>query len=246
MEDAAFRRDRLQQAVVQLKLRLTEVKTKEERLRRKPLYDQAAAERDKLAAEMKRVYPAAAAALADLIGRIEANDRMIEYLNSAVLPRGELTLDTAELVARGYASFSPGLTRRPSIVEELQLPALEHSPERPYDWPPSRQQFTRRVRRPDSCHLLRRLGGALCAQPTPPGLLAGPAGVRCSCSIGGSIAGPPVGCRKSSATVRLPAVPRVAPLKWFARTPSLKMQSGAPGGARGPRHWRLWRLILRA
>jgi hypothetical protein len=37
MEDAAFRRDRLQQAVVQLKVRLTEVKAEEERLRRKPL-----------------------------------------------------------------------------------------------------------------------------------------------------------------------------------------------------------------
>jgi hypothetical protein len=52
MEDAAFRRERLQTAVTRLRERLEEVKAQEENERRQLVYDRVKAERDKLAAEL--------------------------------------------------------------------------------------------------------------------------------------------------------------------------------------------------
>src|SRR5262245_24655711 len=81
MEDAAFSRDRLQEATRRLSERRHELKLQEEQARRCAAYDAALAERDKLAAELAEVYPPVAAKLADLAARVAANDAAIERVN---------------------------------------------------------------------------------------------------------------------------------------------------------------------
>lgn len=58
MDNAVFRRDRMQAAVTKLGERLRELKAKEEDQRRWLAYEKARAERDKLATELKDLYPA--------------------------------------------------------------------------------------------------------------------------------------------------------------------------------------------
>ena len=75
MDDAAFRRDRLQAAIGKLRERLAELKDQEENARRQVAYDKAEAERDELAKELADLYPAFAQKLAELLARVAANDR---------------------------------------------------------------------------------------------------------------------------------------------------------------------------
>ena len=74
-------------ATAKLGERLRVVKSQEEQARRRAAYDVAAAERDKLAAELAEVYPPFAEKLADLAARIAANDAVIGRINCK-LPRG--------------------------------------------------------------------------------------------------------------------------------------------------------------
>ena len=140
MEDAAFRCDRLQTAVTRLRERLEEVKAQEEDQQRQLVYERVKAERDKLAAELSEIYPAFANKLADLLPRIAANDREIEYINGHALPSGAGRLLVAELIARNLEGFGKSLgnsfIRIPRITEELCLPTFEYSAHHPYAWPP--------------------------------------------------------------------------------------------------------------
>jgi hypothetical protein len=138
MEDAAFRRERMQVAVLRLKDRLKEIKALEEDQRRRIIYDKAKAERDRLAAELKAIYPGIESQLGQLITKIEANDREIEFVNAHGLPTGAERLRSAELVARGLESWRLNQAEVSRITWELCLPAFEHDPHRPYAWPRSR------------------------------------------------------------------------------------------------------------
>jgi hypothetical protein len=138
MEDAAFRRERLQTAVIRLKERLGEVKAQEENERRQLVYDRVKAERDKLAAELADIYPAFAQNLAELLPRIASNDREVEYINNHARPSGAERLLVAELVARGLEGFVKNSIQTPRIIEELRLPVFEYSPHDRYAWPRSR------------------------------------------------------------------------------------------------------------
>jgi chromosome segregation ATPase len=138
MEDAAFRRDRMNEAVRRLGERLREVKAEEERGRRRAAYDAALAERDKLAAELTEVYPPLAAKLADLAERIAANDAAVERVNLK-LPDGATWIANAELVARQLNSFFDGPTNIPRIAQHMRLPAFRYAPLEPYSWPPARK-----------------------------------------------------------------------------------------------------------
>jgi hypothetical protein len=113
MDDAAFRRDRLQAAVTRLGERL---------------------EHDQLAAELADLYPAVAPKLADLAARIAANDRDIEFINDHKLPNGAGRLPTAELVARGLPGWVSNSIQAPRIVDLLRLPPWH--PRTGYFWPP--------------------------------------------------------------------------------------------------------------
>jgi hypothetical protein len=113
----------MQTAVTRLKERLREVKALEEDERRQIVYDKAKAERDLLAAELKASYPSFESQLGQLIARIEANDRQIDYINGQALPRGAEHLQSAELVARGLESWRVNQTEVIRITRKLCLPA---------------------------------------------------------------------------------------------------------------------------
>jgi hypothetical protein len=129
--------DAAEQAVSRLRERLTEVQTAEEDDRRRAAYEEATAERDKLAEELARVYPPLAAQLADLLGRLRASDDRIEHMNAHALPRGCGPLLVAELVARGLDGFVRDLVNIPRIVRRVQLPAFQYDTHAPYAWPRS-------------------------------------------------------------------------------------------------------------
>jgi hypothetical protein len=133
MDDAVFRRDRLQVAVKRLRERLLVVRAAEENDRRQRDYEKAIGVRDKLAQELTQVYPAAATQLADLMTRIEANDRELEYINSR-LPAGAERILIAELVARGLVWFGRN-SEIPSITADLRLPAFHFDQHGAYTWP---------------------------------------------------------------------------------------------------------------
>ena len=116
MEDAAFTRDRLSTALSRLQLRLEQLRAAEEDARYRAAYEKAKAERDQLAAELAELYPAFTDKLANLLARIDDNDREIAYVNGR-LPWDEIPLLVAELVARGLEGFAQdGFSARGSQV----------------------------------------------------------------------------------------------------------------------------------
>jgi hypothetical protein len=135
MEDAAFRRDRLKTAISKLETRLANLRRQEEEQRRRAAYEKATAERDALAAELKELYPVFADRIANLMARIEANDREIERINTHASPEGAARMRGAELVARGLGGFSSGVSDIPRITRDLRLPAFEFRTNDDYAWP---------------------------------------------------------------------------------------------------------------
>jgi hypothetical protein len=138
VEDAASQRERLQSEIADLRERLDEVRKQEEDKRRWPAYEQAKATRDKLAAELRDIYPGIEQKLRELLPRIAENDREIEYINAHALPNGGKRLLEAELVARGLPGFFEDGVHTPRIVTDLRVPAWERDPHEPYAWPRSR------------------------------------------------------------------------------------------------------------
>jgi hypothetical protein len=121
MEDAAFQRDRLQAASEKLRERLAELKDHEENARRQVAYVKAGAVRDALAKELADVYPAFAQKLAELLPRIVANNREIEYINTHGLPKGADRLLIAELKTRALPWVVNSI-ETPRIIDQLYLP----------------------------------------------------------------------------------------------------------------------------
>jgi hypothetical protein len=134
MEDAAFRRERLQTAVSRLRERLKEARTQEENQRRLIAYEKARAERDQLAAELKAVYPQFEEQLRYLLPRIVENDRQIEFINARAMPTGMERLLGAELIARGLEGWRVKSSDVVRITRELCLPAFKHDPHASYAW----------------------------------------------------------------------------------------------------------------
>jgi hypothetical protein len=91
-------------------------------------------ERDKLAKELAAVYEPVAQQLADLAGRIAANDAVIERVN-AKLPDGSKWIDSAELIARRLRNFNDGTADIPRITKHMRLPVFRYSGQNPYAWP---------------------------------------------------------------------------------------------------------------
>jgi len=101
-------------------------------------YQKLKTEREKLAAELKAAYPSFEERIAELIAKIDANDREIDYLNSQALPAGAERLRSAELLAREVEAWRVNQTDVVRITRELCLPAFKHDQHRPYAWPRSR------------------------------------------------------------------------------------------------------------
>ena len=87
---------------------------------------------------IRYVYPSMESRLGELIAKIEANDREIEYVNGQALLSGAERLRSAELIARGIEAWRVNSADVVRISHELRLPAFKHDPHRPYAWP--RQQ----------------------------------------------------------------------------------------------------------
>ena len=132
MDDAAFRRDRLQAALGKLRERLAELKDQEENARRQVAYDKAEVVRDELAKELADLYPAFAQKLVELLARVVINDGEIEHINNA-LPKGADRLLVAELKARGLP-WVVNNVETPRITSQLCLPPWQ--PRSSYLWPP--------------------------------------------------------------------------------------------------------------
>jgi membrane-bound lytic murein transglycosylase len=137
MEDSAFRRERLENAVTRLRERLERLKAREEDARREIAYQQVVAERNKLAAELKEIYPPFEAKLRDIMPRLVANDQEIEALR---LPSNRTRPLVAELIARDLPGFTAnnGISNVPRITQALRLPAFQYSQFEPYAWPGQR------------------------------------------------------------------------------------------------------------
>jgi hypothetical protein len=134
MEDAQHRQSRLEIAITKLRERLAWLRAQEEDAKRQAVYEKVEAERDKLAAELKAVYPEAAQRIAELLGRIVANDAEIARLK---LPNGRGRPLGAELVARGLQHFQTGpqnLSFIPCLIERVCLPSFKYE-DGPLLWP---------------------------------------------------------------------------------------------------------------
>ena len=134
MDDAAFKRDRLQAALGKLRERLAELKDQEENARRQVAYDKAKAVRDELAEELADLYPAFAQKLAELLARVAINDAEVDSINNHALPRGADRLLVAELKARGLPGWVMNSVAEPRITDQLYLPPWQ--PRSNYLWPP--------------------------------------------------------------------------------------------------------------
>jgi chromosome segregation ATPase len=134
MNDAAFKRDRLQAALGKLRGRLAELKDQEENARRQVAYDKAEAVRDQLAKELADLYPAFAEKLAELLVRVVINDRELDYINNHALPKGVDRLLVAELKARGLPGWVVNSIEAPRITDQLHLPPWQ--PRSNYRWTP--------------------------------------------------------------------------------------------------------------
>ena len=120
VDDAAFRRDRLQAALEKLRKRLAQLKYQEEHARRQVAYDKAEAVRDELANELADLYPAFAQKLVELLARVVLNDREIDHINNHALPKGADRLLVAELKARGLSGWFVNSVETPRITDQLQ------------------------------------------------------------------------------------------------------------------------------
>jgi hypothetical protein len=115
--------------------RLEDVRSQELDQRRWVAYEEAKAERDKLAKELADNYPVFAERVAELLPRIATNDREIEYINAQALPSGARHLLVAELLARGPRGFVENSIDIPRITQQLRLPACRYCSVSPYVWP---------------------------------------------------------------------------------------------------------------
>ena len=100
MDDAAFKRDRLQAALGKLRERLAQLKDQEENARRQVAYDKAEAVRDELAKELADLYPAFAQKLAELLVRVVINDReSLHVVQNAICLGAKNNSSAAAMVA---------------------------------------------------------------------------------------------------------------------------------------------------
>jgi hypothetical protein len=113
------------------------VRTQEEDQRRWIAYEKVKAERDKLAEELKAIYPPIEAQFRDLMTRIDVNDKEIERINDRARPMGDRLL-VAELVARDLRGFVEHSVDVARITRQMHLLAFQCDRHDPYTWPRSR------------------------------------------------------------------------------------------------------------
>jgi chromosome segregation ATPase len=135
-DDRHFELDRLGSALDALQSAHRDAKARETDARRRAAYDAAKGERDALVEELQEVYPEIERRLADLIGRVAANNDTLERINRS-LPSGACWLSGAEEVARGgrekFDGYHEYAMHRPT--RRLRLPCFKVDPRDPDAWP---------------------------------------------------------------------------------------------------------------
>jgi hypothetical protein len=105
----------------------------EEDARRQVTYNKVKAERDQLAGELADLYPAAAQELAELLARVAANDREVDYINKYALPKGGRLFEV-ELIARDLLGWVQAGIQTPRVTDLRRLPPWHRRSS--YLWPP--------------------------------------------------------------------------------------------------------------
>ena len=129
-DDLKFQGERMEIALRSLNAELQTAKDREADAIKRDAYETVMAERDKLAEELRRVYPELEAKLADLVGRMTKNSWLVKRVNNA-LPSGVRAplLDADEMV-RGVQCQTP-------LKNILRLPRFKALPhEHQLAWPP--------------------------------------------------------------------------------------------------------------
>ncbi len=137
MEEAAFRRDRLQAAVTRLGERYKQLCAEEEDQRRWVAYEKAKEDRDHLASELIATYPVIERTLVNLLTRVAANDKAILLANGECRPNLSERLFTAEMISRDLSDFNQGGYEYVPRLNRLRLPAFKFVMVEPYAWPKS-------------------------------------------------------------------------------------------------------------
>jgi hypothetical protein len=139
MMEADFRARRMTIALERFQAMKAEAVRREQASAAHAEFLAAKAERDELVNELRAVYPELAGKIADLIGRVAANQKRVERANQSI-PAGEKWMASAETLAR---DASPGWSN--SLDESLQkltdfvrLPKFKVDPNDNYGrlWPP--------------------------------------------------------------------------------------------------------------
>jgi hypothetical protein len=121
MESDHFIAERLQVALAELDARHKELAAEEENARRIARYEEAVAERDRLAAELRSIYPDFALRFRDVMTRIGRIDNEVAIVNRN-LPRGKMPLADGEAVARGVAGIGTGSNPISRLSTTVVLP----------------------------------------------------------------------------------------------------------------------------
>jgi hypothetical protein len=137
--EAEWQSERLTTALAGLREKLVEVRANEADAQRRVDYDKAAAERDRIAAELREFYPAAERRLAQLIAQLDANDHELTRINTQAMPRNGERLKSAELIARGLDGWKIGVNEVTRITADLVWVRFEANPHEPYVWPVKRR-----------------------------------------------------------------------------------------------------------
>jgi hypothetical protein len=141
MEDAEFTRDRLKTLLPRLQARYGEVCAAEYEVAWREDFERVEKLRDEMAAELRKTYLAAVAALVDLLGRrISAVDAQVSHVNRHAPPGVNGRLRTVEREARNADGFAPsGITGLLSLAADLKLPKFEFEADGDryqFSWPP--------------------------------------------------------------------------------------------------------------
>jgi hypothetical protein len=131
IDDASFDQERMEIAVESLEAMLKRVEASEQHAARVAAYKAAKAERDAIAADLARIYPEAAKAIADVLTRVARSNEIIAKIN-ADIPDGCEWMADVEHVARGVMGnggvIAPDGTRHVGmaghLVSAVKLPHL--------------------------------------------------------------------------------------------------------------------------
>lgn len=132
-DDAAHDRDRQLAAIEALEAKAEQMKADAAVAARIAIYDEAKAERDQLADDIRDRWPALQAEMVGLLERMAANDTRVDQANRQ-LPKGRARLEPAECVAREMGLTFMTRLGQVGSLKAINLPDF-HGVEARSAWP---------------------------------------------------------------------------------------------------------------